>query len=130
MASKKLVKKLDLVFSEYVRLRDAKNGVFLCCSCGRTLPTEQMDAGHFISRKWYSTRWHEDNVNGQCRSDNRFGNGEAAGYAMFMIKKHGIEYVEQLYNLSRQTAKYKDYELEEKIAYYKQKIKELKGGHP
>lgn len=84
-----------------------------------------MDAGHFISRKWRKTRWREDNVHGQCRADNRFGNGEAAGYAMFIIKKYGMEHVEMLYQLSRETAKFSDNDLEEMIKTYKEKTKQL-----
>jgi hypothetical protein len=125
MASRQLEKKLDLIFSKYIRLRDSDNGVFFCCSCGALKPEQQMDAGHFISRKWRNTRWREDNVHGQCRADNRFGNGEAAGYAMFMIKKYGLEHVEMLHQLSRKTAKFTDSELEDMIKKYKALVKEM-----
>ena len=60
--------KLDKVFSEYIRKRDTHNGVFKCISCGRILPYEQADCGHYINRKHMSTRFDEMNCNAQCRS--------------------------------------------------------------
>ncbi len=60
--------KLDKVFSEYIRKRDTRNGVFKCISCGRILPYEQADCGHYINRKHMSTRFDEMNCNAQCRS--------------------------------------------------------------
>lgn len=63
-----LVKKLDKVFSQYIRLRDAlPNGTFRCISCGRIKPFEQADAGHFHSRRHMSTRFDELNVSAECR---------------------------------------------------------------
>lgn len=128
MASKRLENKLDILFAKYIRQRDSKNGVFLCCSCGKTKPVEQMDAGHFISRRKKKTRWHEDNVFGQCHFCNRFDQGGAAGYGIFMVKKFGLEYVESLHQLAQTTAKYTDADIEQMIADYKDKLKALEHG--
>ena len=106
--NKQLTKKLDVAFSKMIRKRDDKGGYFICCSCGQTKSSEQADAGHFINRKWVSTRWHEENVHSQCRACNRFDEGNASGYALFMINKYGKERVEFLQALSRHTAKYSD----------------------
>jgi len=125
MASKTLVKKLDVIFSKYIRLRDSSNGVFLCCSCTQYKPYEQADAGHFINRRWMATRWREDNVHAQCRSCNRFDEGNAIGYTMFMIDKYGKEHVEYLQALKNGGYKYSDFELNLLIAEYKQKVKDL-----
>lgn len=48
MASKTNIKKLDILFSKWVRNRDSKNGVFTCCSCKQMKPFEQADAGHML----------------------------------------------------------------------------------
>lgn len=62
-----MVKKLDKVFSQYIRLRDAMpGGVFRCISCGRTLPIGRADCGHYFSRRHMSTRFDEDNCNAEC----------------------------------------------------------------
>lgn len=125
MADRKIEKKLDTVFSKYVRLRDSQNGYFKCCSCKEIKPVSQGDAGHFINRRWRSVRWHEQNVHMQCRWCNRFNEGNAAGYALFMIDKYGQERLEFLNSLSRKTAKWQNWELELLIKKYKQLVKEM-----
>ena len=63
-----LVKKLDKVFSQYIRLRDAfPNGTFRCISCGKIKPFDQSDCGHYHSRRHMSTRFDEENCNSECR---------------------------------------------------------------
>ena len=120
-----LVKKIDKVFSLYIRKRDSKNGVSICCSCGVRKPYEYFDAGHFINRRFMATRWREDNCHAQCRSCNRFSEGDAAGYALFMLDKYGKKQVEYLRALRQQTAKFTDTEGELMLADLKQKIKDL-----
>ncbi len=122
---KTIVRKLDKIFADYIKLRDCPDGYGKCCSSGRYLPKDQMDAGHFINRKWMATRWHEDNVHAQSRSDNRFNEGNPAGYALFMIEKYGKKHVEYLLALSRERAGFTDSDGELMIKQYKQKIKEL-----
>lgn len=125
MASKSLIKKLDIVFSKYIRLRDSTNGMFICCSCGQMKPYEMADAGHFINRRWMSVRWREDNVHAQCSACNRFDEGNAAGYARFMDKKYGPAHVDSLMALKNAGQKWSDFEVELLIKEYKQKTKDL-----
>lgn len=120
--NKQLTKKLDVAFSKMIRKRDDKGGYFICCSCGQTKPSEQADAGHFINRRFMSTRWNETNVHSQCRADNRFGEGDAAGYALFMIKKYGIKHVEYLQALKRVPAKLSDSEGELMLKDFKSRL--------
>ena len=122
---KTLVKKIDEAFSEFIRRRDTKDGWGKCCSCGAIKAYEQLDAGHFINRKWLATRWHEDNVHAQCISCNRFGEGDSAGFALFMLDKYGREHVEYLQALSRTRAGFSDFGGELMLKEYKQKLKEL-----
>lgn len=125
MASKSVVKRMDYIFKRYCRLRDTHNGVFRCCSCGQTKPYEKADGGHFINCKWMATRWREDNVHAQCSSCNRFDEGNASGYALFMLEKYGKAHIEYLRALSRESALWTDFELEILIKDYKAKVKEL-----
>lgn len=122
---KSIEKRLDTAFSKYIRARDTKDGWGKCCSSGRLISYEQGDAGHFINRKWRSTRWHEENVHFQSIADNRFNEGNSAGYALFMIEKYGKERVEYLLALSRTTARFTDSEGELLIKEYRQKLKQL-----
>jgi hypothetical protein len=80
----KIVQKLDTVFSLYVRTKHSKNGVCTCCTCGRKFEIKKIQAGHFQSRKHYSTRWDELNVHPQCPKCNVFSQGEQYEYAKFL----------------------------------------------
>ena len=120
MANKLLVKKLDKVFSLYIRKRDSTDDEwFECCSCRKIKPYEQMDAGHWAGRRHMATRWNENNVHGQCRHCNRFCEGNPAGYALFMARVYGLDHMEYLESLSRTTVKFTDEDLKSKIEFYK-----------
>ena len=126
MADRKLVKKLDTVFSQYIRLRDSKSGVFRCCSCDQIKPYASADCGHFINRRWMATRFREDNCHAQCSACNRFDEGNAVGYTLFMINKYGLSHVEYLNAIKNSGYKYTDFEVELLIKEYKEKLKCLK----
>jgi hypothetical protein len=70
----KLIKKLDKVFSLYIRLRFAKNEIAQCFTCGKKDHYKRLQCGHFQSRKYYSTRWDEINCQVQCAGCNVFNN--------------------------------------------------------
>ena len=68
-----LKKKLDIIFSKYIRLKDADpSGNVECYTCGVVKQWEKdgMQAGHFMSRKHTITRWDEQNVKPQCYTCN------------------------------------------------------------
>lgn len=63
--NKALIRKADDAFQTMIRYRDN----FTCISCGRKFNFGErtyLHAGHYISRKNYSTRWDEMNVHAQC----------------------------------------------------------------
>ena len=121
-----LVKKLDKVFSQYIRLRDAyPNGTFRCISCGKIKPFEQADAGHFHSRRHMATRFDEDNVSAECRACNRFSADHLIGYRENLIKKIGIQRFEMLHVKAHQSRKWCRFELDQLIKYYTILVKRL-----
>ncbi len=67
-------------FSLYIRLRDADNkGIITCITCGAKhfwKGTNQVNAGHFMSRKHNATKYDEMNVHGQCVACNKYGYGK------------------------------------------------------
>lgn len=67
-------------------------------------------------------RWREDNVHMQCRSCNRFDEGNAVGYARFMLKKYGDAHVDLLESM-KTSYKWTDFELEILIKEYRDKVK-------
>jgi hypothetical protein len=117
----KLVKKLDFVFSQYIRKKNAdKNGNCTCCTCGKVLHWKEIQAGHFMSRKHYSIRWDERNVHPQCVACNVFRYGEQYKYSIFL----GKELADVLYLQSKEIKKYTTDELQSSIEHYGKMLKE------
>lgn len=88
-----LVKELDTIFSRYVRKRDADEyGYCSCITCGRQhlwSHGNQMNAGHFMSRGKYGTRWEEKNVNAQCVACNKWQAGRQFEHGIAIDLKYG-----------------------------------------
>lgn len=121
-----LVKKLDKVFSQYIRLRDVMpSGFFKCISCGKIKPFSEADCGHYHSRTHMATRFEEDNCHCECKGCNRFSADHLIGYRENLITKIGFSRVERLNVLAHSQKHWLDCELEEKIAYYKAEVKRL-----
>lgn len=118
----KLVKKLDTVFSQYIRRSNAdNNGYCTCVTCNKTFHWKEIQAGHFMSRKHYSTRWDERNVKTQCVACNVYRAGEQYKYSIFL----GSELANDLYLKSKELVKFTNYELEDMINDYSDKLKKL-----
>lgn len=120
----KLVKKLDVVFSQYVRLSNAdKRGMCTCVTCGKVghWKTGGIQAGHFISRKHYSTRWDENNVKPQCIKCNMYNQGEQYKYSLYL----GSNLSDELYKKSQEITKFTSVELQEMIDFYSTQLKRL-----
>jgi len=117
---------LDKWHSRYVRLRDAdENGDVTCCSCGKSVFWKEADAGHFVPRQNKATRYHEKNVFGQCRSCNRFFNGNPAGYSRFLVQRFGFEILDTLILAGHQVKKWTQFEIDNQRDYYKKQAKQL-----
>ena len=110
----KLIKKLDVVFSEYIRKRYCKNGISQCVTCGKKDEWKKLQAGHFISRARYSTRWDEDNVQVQCYRCNVLKSGEQYLYSLYLGAEKSLE----LYNKSLEDFKISTHDLEKLIEHY------------
>ena len=117
---------LDIVFSLYIRLRDAmQGGLTRCISCGRALPFEQMQCGHFFSRANHSTRWDEMNCNSECVRCNRCDDGHLEGYERNPIAKIGQEPFDELCVRARGTRKWSGEELRDMIRHYTSEARRL-----
>ena len=122
---KTLVKNLDTVFSQYIRLKNAnKQGYCTCVTCGKTGYWEKdgIHAGHFMSRKHFSTRWDETNVYPQCHYCNTYKYGEQYKYSLFL----GKEQSEKLLDKSHSIVKISDIELKEMYFKYEKIVNTLK----
>ena len=88
MTRKKLIARLDRVFSQWVRQSCADHrGYVECYTCGKQAHWKTVDAGHFQSRGKFATRWMCDpeeglvNVAPQCKRCNGFRSGEQFKFA-------------------------------------------------
>ena len=123
---KTIVKKLDTVFSQYIRRRFAVNEIAECVTCGKKAHWKELQAGHFMSRKHYSTRWDETNVQVQCSGCNVFRYGEQFKYGLYLEQAYGEGTALELQNKSREITKYSNYQLLEMIDYYNELLANLK----
>ena len=104
-----MIKKLDSLFSKYVRLRDTKGGKGKCITCPAELTYEEGTCGHFRKRRHMATRWLPDNGHLQCPECNTEDNDTK--YEAALIEKIGKERVEEVIWLSRQDTKFTKGEL-------------------
>ncbi len=107
----KLVHKLDIVLSRYIRQRDTE-----CITCGSTYG---LQCGHFIGRTAMSTRFDERNCNAQCGACNSNEHGDFDAYKYRIDEKWGEGTADELVRLSKQIKKYDEYELQELIKKYR-----------
>ena len=120
--------KLDRLFSEYIRRRDADYaGYCRCVTCGKVQHWREMDAGHFVPRDRIATRWDETNVHPQCRECNRFRSGKQYEHGMAIDRIHGPGTAARLWAVGNaRGAKISAFQMEELIESVKACIKMLK----
>ncbi len=121
--------KADRAFSLYIRTRDAQaySGThFKCISCGRILPIEKADCGHYVNRQHMALRFSELNCNAQCAHCNRFDEGNATGYRKGLIDKIGEQKVELLEAQKHTSCKLSTFEIEAIAKYYKEEVSKFK----
>ena len=114
---KKLVSKLDKVFSLYIRGRDKR-----CVLCGKR---EDLNCGHLLTRNAYSTRWDEQNCACVCTGCNLRHENDASHHTLWYIKKYGLTSYEALVLMHHTTRKFKNDELQALILEYTNKVKSL-----
>ena len=126
-----LEKKLDRVFSKFIRLRDTRQYDFKygkCISCGRVLPYDKLDCGHFHSRIHRNTRYDEDNCHAECHYCNRMSADHLIKYQENLIRKIGQQRFDLLKVKASMTCKRSAFELELLIKEYEKKVKQLENG--
>lgn len=117
MSRIELVKELHHLVSIFVRKRDKQ-----CVICGTK---EGLEAGHLFRRGLKNVTYDLKNVNCQCRTCNTMHEQSPDAYRNWYVKKFGQEDYENLERLSKVIKQWKGWELKEKIAEMKEKIKGL-----
>jgi len=131
LSHKGLVRKLDTLFSKFIRQRDwfpnwsaSGERICQCCTCGaiKEDANSQVHAGHFQKRGNWNTRWDEMNVHAQCKKCNTFQGGRDFEFGLYIDKKYGPGTAEKLYIKAKMPRKWMRVELEEMIKVYKEKL--------
>jgi hypothetical protein len=121
-----LEKKLDKVFSEYVRRSHAdEGGTVSCVTCRKLMFWRDADCGHYIKRQHRSVRWDERNVGPQCTSCNHFNGGRQDEFGWHILDRYGTDVIAELRRLKHQVMKFTREDLEDLIACYKAKLEML-----
>jgi hypothetical protein len=104
---KALKKRLDRVFSEFIRTRDSNaEGYGKCCTCGVWKHKSVANAGHFIKRQHTATRYDERNCHFQCVVCNFHRHGNLIEYCDFMRDRYGVDAIDELRRLQHTTVKF------------------------
>lgn len=114
---KQWIKKLDRIFSEYIRKRDGR-----CVVCGST---ENLQCGHLFSRVAYSTRWDEENAYCQCRSCNMMHEFDPYPLMEFARQKLGQEKLDMLYKRYKRPVKVTEADMQVMYGRYQKKLQKL-----
>lgn len=120
----KLKAKLDKLFSQWIRIKDADdNGMVNCFTCGSHKHWKEMHAGHFMSRRHHSTRWDETNVQVQCPKCNLFNQGEQYKFGRYLDQKFGEGTAHEVEYRSKVITKLSRVDYQEAIDNIKKKLK-------
>ena len=124
----KLTKKLDAVFSRFVRLsgRD-RFGVVKCYTCDHRADPKTMQAGHWIPRQHRATRWELWNVKPQCYACNMRYGGRPQEFRERMVEEYGEEEVQEMALRRHDIRQWTREELKDLIEYFTDRVKELEG---
>jgi hypothetical protein len=115
------IREADKACNRYIRQRDDKEP---CISCQRH-HKGQYHAGHYIPKGRNSAlRYNEKNLHKQCMPCNSHLSGNLTNYRINLIKKIGLEAVEELENNS-EIKRYTCEEVKQIETEYKQKYQEL-----
>jgi len=121
-----LENKLDRIYSEYIRRKDAdEGGTTSCVTCQKLMFWKDAHCGHFIKRQHRAVRWEPKNTHVQCPKCNFYLNGNDAAYAVFIIDRYGRETYDEL--MAARGKEFKRYRTDylELIETYQNKLRGL-----
>ena len=113
-----LNKKLDAVYSKYIRQKYERSWLVECYTCWCKKPVKEMQNWHFISRWCMLLRRDDENCRPQCVWCNIYRGWNYIIYTTKMIKELGQDKVDYLIACKDKIKKRPLYQIEEKIIYY------------
>jgi hypothetical protein len=123
----KLIAKMDIAFSEVVRLSAADhNGECVCITCGEKRHWTVMQCGHFIKRMHMATRYDLKNSGVQCSTCNCVNDGREDDHALYIDRTYGAGTAEKLRKQSLVETKFLEHELQAMLKELNKEIRNLK----
>lgn len=118
-------------FSRFIRLRDADQyGIATCCTCGRSKPWKQLQAGHYITRAREATLFDERNVHAQCAGCNKWQGGRPLDYEVFLDRRYGEGTAEQIRAKARMECKRTIHDYQFIAETYRERVEWIKKHEP
>ena len=114
-------KKLDAIFSKYIRARDK----YICYTCNRQCDKWSSQNGHFVPRQYLKTRWDERNNHCQCYACNMLHNGQPSRYAQRLREDFGDGIIDELEANRGIPIKLEVEWYLDKIKYYEEEFKKI-----
>ena len=100
------------------------NGYCSCRTCGVTRHyKDNMQGGHFISRRYNATKLMKENVHPQCANCNGPLKGNLIHYTLYMVEMYGKGFIHELEALKKQGKKWNRILLEDQIHEFNLEIK-------
>lgn len=120
-------KKAKETFSRYVRLRDCikttrSTEYGKCYTCGKVVPFEFSQCGHFVSGRGNSLFFEENNSRLQCSECNCQLGGNHDKFRRHLIAEVGMKEVEHLESLRHVPKRISESEFKVKFVYFKKLI--------
>lgn len=117
---RQLIKKLDSVFSIWIRKRDAGfDDHIICFTCGARKHWKEAQNSHYVSRRHMNTRFYEKNCHSACVACNVFLHGNMDSYALALQRKYGASILEELNGLKHLPKSFTVQELQSLIDKYR-----------
>lgn len=127
MSISQLTKKLDTVFSLYIRLVNSdKNGMVKCFTCDGVHHYKAIQNGHFQSRRFMSTRFDPINCAPQCYACNVGMSGMQYEFGKRIDLVYGKGIADLTVQKSKAVHKFTPDEMLELIEYFRDKVEKLK----
>ena len=121
-----LTKKLDAVFSQYIRkVASDKLGMVRCVCCGKVMHWKDSQNAHYVGRASRSTRWDERNCHPNCYGCNVCKSGNYPAYTEFLLNTYGVEWLKELIDDGNKIKKWTAQDLKAMIEEYENKFNSL-----
>lgn len=110
----------DKYHSAYIRNRGSDGTWNWCYTCGVQVPLDEIQNGHFISRRYVNTRWNDINCNPQCNECNVLKGGNLKVYEQKLRAQYGDDTINGLKRLALSGGLFKQSDIQAIIDEYMQ----------